>query len=205
MQQWEHTEQTNTAMNAMKDPVVSVFQNQSVCHYLYITTSNSAKNTQSVFQLMFNAQIIELNNLPVTKDDIIFSVSSTVRQREMIGFISNTHLHIYRNEKGKLTLYYKVNHSTMDIRDNINKNSVFYHQTDFILIISNQVVIKLNVNTNSVEQVKLSTSVKSGGSLYIDLQCFYFLGRQQESPASVVACADMKMILASFVDPTKGD
>lgn len=39
----------------------------------------------------------------------------------------------------------------MDIRDNINKNSVFYHQTDFILIISNQVVIKLNVNTNSVE------------------------------------------------------
>jgi len=79
MSKWARTEITNTAMSQNRDPVISSFQNQNASNYIYIVTVNNGNNTQRVFQMMFNTQIIEFTTLKLQKGDSVFSVNSQSR------------------------------------------------------------------------------------------------------------------------------
>jgi hypothetical protein len=212
MSKWFRTEITNTAMSQQRDQLVHhTFQNQNASNYVYIVTANAGNNTQKVYQMMFNTSVIEFSNLKLQRGDLVFSVNSQSRQRELLGIVDVKYLAIYRNDKGNLIKLYQINHTRYEIRDHLNPHSIFYFQRDFALIISQHYVYKINISTNAIDQIKLAAPVQQGGSAFIDASCFYFLtGPPKASKAagsvlSQLACADTGMIEAAFVDASKGE
>jgi len=157
---------------------------------------------------MFNTSIIEFTNLKLQKGDLVFSVNSQSRQRELLGIFDVKYLSIYRNDKGNLIKLYQINHTRYEIRDHINLNSIFYFQRDYALIITKSYAYKVNIATNAIDKIKLAAPVQSGGNAFIDAQCFYFLTgspKGNKSTLSQLACADTGMIEAAFADALKGE
>lgn len=63
MSKWNRSQITITAMSQQRDPCQYTFQNQNSSNYLYIVTVNNSNNTQKIYQMMFNTQIIEFSNI----------------------------------------------------------------------------------------------------------------------------------------------
>ena len=210
MTRWVRNEITTTAMSTNRDPVAFTFQNQNASNCIYIVTVNNQQNTQRVFQMMFNTQIIEFTNLKLTKGDLVVSVNSQSRQRELLGIIDQRYLAIYRNDKGNLIKLYQINHTRFEIRENLSQGSIFYFQRDYALIMSKSHVYRINVATNGIDQVKLASPVAvQGGSAFIDATCFYFITgaqkQQHNGVLSKVACVETNMIEAAFTAASRGD
>ena len=174
MSKWERQEIIiNGVSQANGNQVTSTFQNQNASNYIYIVTLNNG--AQKVYQMMFNTQIIEFSTLKLQKDDLVFSVNSQSRQRELLGIVDVKYLAIYRTDKGNLIKLYQINHTRFEIKENINATSIFYFQRDYVLILTRQYAYRINIATNSIDNIKLASPVARGGHAFIDAQCFYFL------------------------------
>jgi hypothetical protein len=162
--------------------------------------------------MMFNTQIIEFSTLKLQKDDMVFSVNSQSRQRELLGIVDVKYLAIYRNDKGNLIKLYQINHTRFEIRESINASSIFYFQRDYALILTKSHAYRINITTNSIDSIKLTAPVAAGGHAFIDAQCFYFLTgaskKATKAPTaalSEVACVDTGMIEAAFAEALKDE
>ena len=202
MSDWVRTEINQTSMLQNKEVVLSCFQNQAANNYLYIITATGQNDVQKLYQMMYNTQIIELN-LKFKKGDFVFSVNSVSRQREMIGTLDPKYVIIYRNDKGNLIKLYQLNHTRLDLKDQINANSIFYFQKEYINIITKNIVYKINAATSAIEQTLLSDPLKQGGSCLVDSQCFYFLTTGEEEGHTKISIADNSMIQASFSEANR--
>ena len=101
--------------------------------------------------MMFNTQIIDFSNLKLQKGDLVFSVNSISRQREMIAIVDVKYLTVYRNDKGNLIKLYQLNHTRHDLKDNISSSSVWYFSKDYVLILSKKTIYKINLATSAVD------------------------------------------------------
>ncbi len=147
---------------------------------------------------MFNTQIIEFTNIKLARGDLVFSVNSQSRQRELLGIVDVKYLCIYRNDKGNLVKLYQINHTRFDFREHINLNSIFYFQREYALIVSSNFVFKINIATNAVDNIRLPGVVQQGGSAFIDASFFYFLSKAKKQ--SSLSITDTGMIEAAFLD-----
>lgn len=83
------------------------------------------------------------------KNDMVFCVNYTTRNREMIGVIDHKNLTIFKNEKGNITKMFQINILANEIKDFITaRSSIFFFHREFLLILCNERVFKISTKTS---------------------------------------------------------
>lgn len=103
---------------------------------------------------MFNTQIIE-GNIKLLKQDQLFSVNYTTRNREMLGLVDQKNLTIYKNDKGNYTKMFQFNLLVNDLRDVFTSNSIYFFSKEYVLAICGDRVYRVSTRTTQVDSIKL--------------------------------------------------
>jgi hypothetical protein len=125
--------------------------------------------------MIFNGQFIELSTLKLAKSDMVFSVNYTTRSIEMIGVIEAKYLIIYFLDKGILKEHLKINQTSFELRDKLPSDPLCFYNKESVTFIGRNSVYKIIVSSTTLQESRLRGPLQSGGGIFIDSQCFYFL------------------------------